>query len=355
MTVPTLPGIEAEQVTTSRLTTRVLFAGDRTGSPVLFLHGNVSSATWWERTMLTLPDGWFGIAPDQRGYGEADPTVLTDATRGTGDLSDDAAALLDHLGITTAVVVGSSLGGSVVWRMIGDHSGRISAAVQVAPGSPFGFGATHGDAGLPTTPDFAGSGGGLINPRFLELLAERNFGTDDPFSPRNAFRATIVRPGHIADREDDLLLSMMSTHLGDRGYPGDITASPNWPFVAPGNHGASNAISPKYVEAHRTALAATIKPHVSWIRGELDLVVSDTAVGDPGVWGPAGLVPGYPGPNEYPAQPMLAQTRAWLNLYREAGGTFSEHVIHGAAHAPYIDSPTKFDGVFHASLRSVRE
>ncbi len=56
MTVPTLPGIEARIITTDRLTTRVLFAGDPGGTPVLFLHGNLSSATWWETTMQELPD-----------------------------------------------------------------------------------------------------------------------------------------------------------------------------------------------------------------------------------------------------------------------------------------------------------
>ncbi len=47
--IPVTPGVEAQMVTTDRLTTRVLFAGDPEGIPVLFLHGNVSSATWWER------------------------------------------------------------------------------------------------------------------------------------------------------------------------------------------------------------------------------------------------------------------------------------------------------------------
>ncbi len=129
MTIPTLPGIRAEKVSTQRLASRVLFSGDATGTPVLFLHGNLSSATWWETTMLALPDHFCGIAPDQRGYGGADRTETIDATRGMGDLSDDAIALLDHLGIDKAIVVGNSMGGSVIWRMIADHSSRILSAV----------------------------------------------------------------------------------------------------------------------------------------------------------------------------------------------------------------------------------
>ena len=116
MNVPTLDGVRSETITTERLTTRVLFTGPSDGVPVLFLHGNASSATWWEETMVALPSGYLGIALDQRGFGDADIEKKVDATRGPADWADDAVALLDHLGITKAHIVGSSLGGCVVWR-----------------------------------------------------------------------------------------------------------------------------------------------------------------------------------------------------------------------------------------------
>src|SRR5258708_10829672 len=103
-TVPTLPGITAKPITTSRLTTRVLFSGPDNGIPVLFIHGNVSSATYFEEVMLALPPGFRGIAPDLRGYGEADLSKKIDATRGFADLSDDLIALLDTLKIEKAHV-----------------------------------------------------------------------------------------------------------------------------------------------------------------------------------------------------------------------------------------------------------
>src|SRR5687768_8348985 len=129
--IPTLPGITAQTVTTPRLTTRVLFSGADNGIPVLFIHGNASSATFWEEIMLALPQGYRGIAPDQRGYGDADKSKKIDATRGTGDLADDAVALLDHLGIEKAHLVGHSLGGSVVWRIMSDYPQRILTVTQV--------------------------------------------------------------------------------------------------------------------------------------------------------------------------------------------------------------------------------
>src|SRR5210317_2041869 len=92
-----LDGITARSLTTDRLTTRVLFSGPDDGIPVLFIHGNFSSATWWEETLLALPPGFRGIAPDQRGYHGADPTAKIDATRGMRDFVDDALALMDLL------------------------------------------------------------------------------------------------------------------------------------------------------------------------------------------------------------------------------------------------------------------
>ena len=355
MTVPTLPGIEARTVTTDRLTTRVLFAGDPSGTPVLFVHGNLSSATWWETTMLALPDGFRGIAPDQRGYGEADPNAKIDATRGMGDLSDDAAALLDTLGIDRAIVVGSSLGGNVVWRMIGDHPHRISAAVQVDPGSPYGYGASKGEAGEPVTDDFAGSGAGLVNPEMAQRLRDGDAGTDSPFSPRNVFRTLIVKAGHIDDNEDAYVAAMLSTHFGDEDYPGDAVPSPNWPYAGPGVHGPNNALSPKYVTAHVAALAADPKPHVTWIRGARSAIITDGGPLDPGTWGPTGIVPGYPGPDAYPPQPMVSQTRAWLERYRERGGSYEEVVLEDGGHVPYLDDPEAFQGVFNAHLRTANE
>ena len=194
MSVPTIPGVEARTIETERLATRVLFSGPDDGIPVLFLHGNLSNATWWESTMTALPEGYRGIAPDQRGYGGADPEALIDSTNGMGDLSDDAAALLDTLGIESAHVVGNSMGGSILWRMMADHSERIRSAIHADPGSPYGYGGTKDAEGTPTNSDFAGSGAGLVNPQMVERLRSGDMGTDDQVSPRNVFRESRCTP-----------------------------------------------------------------------------------------------------------------------------------------------------------------
>src|SRR5680860_75289 len=116
--IPTLPGIASARVATPRLTMHVLTSGPADGTPVLFVHSNASSNTFWEEVMLALPAGFRAIAPDLRGYGSSDDAVI-DATRGVFDWVDDLLALKDALGISKYHVAGHSLGA------VGPDRGRL--------------------------------------------------------------------------------------------------------------------------------------------------------------------------------------------------------------------------------------
>lgn len=350
MSIPTLDGISSKTITTKRISTRVLFSGPDDGIPVLFLHGNVSSATWWEEMLVSLPDGYRGIAPDQRGFGEADIEAKIDATRGFGDLAYDAFALLDHLGYDQAHVVGNSLGGMVVWRMLMKNPKRFLTITLADPGSPFGFGATRDVEGTSTTPDFAGSGGGLSNPELIKRLGEGDMSTESDFSPRSALRALLVKPPFISPREDALVMAMNATHLGEQDIPGDAEQSPNWPYMAPGKWGATNATSPKYIGDINKIINCDPKPKILWVRGSHDLVVSDTAASDPGFLGRMGLLPGWPGEEAYPPQPMIGQIRNVLEKYAAVGGEYLEVVIDDTGHVPFIEKPEEFNQAFHPHI-----
>ena len=86
------------------------------GEPVLLIHGFASSArvnwvdTGWFRTLNE--DGRRAIAFDHRGHGASDkPHDL--ARYATPHMAADALALLDHLGIERADVIGYSMGARV--------------------------------------------------------------------------------------------------------------------------------------------------------------------------------------------------------------------------------------------------
>lgn len=351
MSVPTLPGIEVQTIS-NRVTTRVLFAGDADGIPVLFLHGNASTATYWEDVMLALPKGYRAIAPDQRSYGDADRETKIDATRGMGDLADDAIALIDRLEYETVHVVGHSMGGAVIWRLLMDQPHRFRSATVVCPGSPYGYGGTKDLNGTPCYDDFAGSGGGIVNKEFTQRIANNDRSSDNPQSaPRVVMNQFYFKPPFVPEREEDLLSSLLSTHVGEKNYPGDSVPSANWPFVAPGVWGPSNALSPKYAGDVSRLYRLDRKPPILWVRGSHDQIVSDQSLFDIGTLGAMGVIPGYPGADVYPSQPMVGQTRAVLEQYQAAGGSFSEEVIEDTGHTPYIEQPEQFNALLHKFIQ----
>ena len=77
------------------------------------------------------------------------------------------------------------------------------------------------------------------------------------------------------------------------------------------------------------------------MRGSHDLAVSDTAASDPGsLLGQVGLLPGWPGADAFPLpQPMVGQTRAVLEEYAAAGGSYQEVVLQDAGHLAYLEKP----------------
>lgn len=339
-TVPTLPDITSKMIDTARIKTHVLFSGPDDGAPVLFIHGNASSNTYWEELMLKLPDGFRGIAPDLRGYGDTEDKLI-DATRGIGDWVDDLLALMDALKIEKAHVAGHSMGGAILFGLLPAASDRFLSITLVDPGSPFGFGGTKDIEGTPCYDDFAGSGGGVVNPDFPKLIAAGDRSADNPqASPRVVMNSFYWKPPFKPEREEDLLSSLLTEKIGEQKYPGDFVASENWPNVAPGKFGPINALSPKYVgDSVKNFIASSNKPYVLWMRGDSDQIVGDNSLFDFGTLGKLGLVPGWPGDDVYPPQPMVGQTRHVLEQYKANGGTYEEVVIAETGHSPYIEKP----------------
>ena len=347
-----LTGITHKMVRTPRLDQHVYFSGPEDGIPVLFLHGNFAAGLYWEKTMQDLPLGYRGIAPDLRGYGWTEDK-LVDSTRGMREWSDDLNDLMLSLGIPRAHLVGWSMGGGVAYRFVTDYPGKTISMTLISPVSPYGFGGTEDVTGTPCYPDFAGSGGGVVNPTFIQRIQMGDRSGDDPNSPRTVINAFYYKPPFRAGREEDFLTASLMEKTGPEKYPGDFVPSTNWPFVGPGVKGVVNCWSPKYL-ANDVAefLGVTPKPPILWVRGDSDMIVSDNSMFDLGTLGKLGYVPGWPGAEVYPPQPMIAQTRAVFDEYAKRGGTCTEIVISNAAHGAHIEKPDEFNSLFHAFLKS---
>ena len=344
-----LPGVRSSLVDTDRIRMRVLEAGPTDGEPVVLVHGNLSTARFYEHLMPELPSRYRVIAPDMRGFGGSDPAPL-DATRGLADWADDTAALLRALGVTAPPhLVGWSTGGAAIARFA--HDRPVASLTFLDPVSPYGYGGTHPDGTL-CYPDGAGSGGGGINPEVVARLRAGDTSADSPFTARSVFRAFYVAPGYVEPREDLLVDEILTTHLGDTNYPGDATASENWPGFAPGASGILNALSPRYCRWD-DIVDLDPKPPVLWTHGAVDLVVADGSPLELGTLGASGAVPGWPGAEVYPPQPMVAQIRAVLERYAEAGGSVRVEIIEGAGHGPHLDAAPRWLAIFQEFLATI--
>ncbi|MFE7190334.1 alpha/beta fold hydrolase [Kitasatospora sp. NPDC057541] len=325
-------------ITTERLTVNHAEIEGRTGEPVVLVHGNVSSGVFWHPTMADLPERYRPLAPDLRGFGGTEPLPV-DATRGLRDHSEDLLSYLQELSLGPVHLVGWSMGAGVALQLLRDHPELVRSLTLVNPVSPYGFGGTHGVDGTLNSPDGAGSGAGTAAAEFVRLLGEGESGAGSPFAPRSVLDTAYVS-APLAE-PDRYVAAMLTTRTGEDHYPGDSRPSDTWPGVAPGERGVLNSMAPVHFRIDDLELVEP-KPPVLWIRGSADVIVSDTSLFDLAHLGAIGAVPGWPGADACPAQPMVAQTRAVLDRYAAAGGRVREVVVEGAGHSVHLERPKEF-------------
>jgi non-heme chloroperoxidase len=118
------------------------------GQPVIFSHGWPLSADAWEDQMLFLAErGFRCIAHDRRGHGRS--SQPWDGNE-MNTYADDLAALVETLGLQSAIHVGHSTGGGEVARYIGRHgTKRVSKAVLIGAVPPLMLKTPANPGGLP--------------------------------------------------------------------------------------------------------------------------------------------------------------------------------------------------------------
>jgi len=294
--------------------------------------------------MLALDPGIRALAIDLRGFGDSQ-TLPVDATRGVRDFSDDVASVLAELGLGAVNLVGWSMGGGVVLQYLLDHPDRVLSLTLVSPVSPYGFGATDGPDGHRLSDEDAGSGGGGGNADFVDRIARGDTG-DDPTSPRTIYRTTYVKDPSDTTHEDLWVESMLSTKTGVDNYPGDGSATTAWPGFGPGTRGVLNTMVPRYFDVSSIVELAD-RPPILWVHGADDVIVSDTSLFDLNFLGQLGAVPGWPGADVAPPQPMVTQTRAVLERY----GNYREIIYDNCGHSAHLEHPVEFRAALTAHLK----
>jgi non-heme chloroperoxidase len=118
------------------------------GPPVVFSHGWPLCSDAWEVQMLHLAShGFRCIAHDRRGHGRSSQPY---AGNDMDTYADDLYALMEHLDLRGAMMVGHSTGGGEVARVIGRHgTSRVAKAVLVGAVTPIMVKTAANPDGLP--------------------------------------------------------------------------------------------------------------------------------------------------------------------------------------------------------------
>ncbi len=112
-------------VSSGKATLAGVEAGD--GPAVVFLHAGVTDRRMWQDQVAALAESYRVVAYDRRGFGET--RYNTETFSHVGDLL----AVLDELGLGTAVLVGCSQGAGIAIDFTLTHPERVSGLFLVAP------------------------------------------------------------------------------------------------------------------------------------------------------------------------------------------------------------------------------
>jgi len=155
--------------------------GDADGLPVVFVHGNWTTSLFWRPVLDRLPAGYHAITPDLRGRGE---TRAEEHDYSVPRLAADVALLMDHLGLSSAHLVGHSLGTAVVLALALADRTRARSLTLVAPAWPDGMPRAYH---LPERQRFAQENFSIFSAAFRAIA---------PTAPDDAFLQELMATSH---------------------------------------------------------------------------------------------------------------------------------------------------------------
>ncbi|MCX6464097.1 MAG: alpha/beta hydrolase [Pseudonocardiales bacterium] len=231
--------------------------GDPRDPALLLLCGAASSRDWWDDELCArfAASGRYVVRYDQRDTGRSTSWPAGEPGYTGADLTADALAVLDGLGIDAAHVVGISSGGGVAQDLAIGHPARVRTLTLLSTTAVAG---DHGD--LPGMSDAVAAAFAEPGPdpdwgdraAVIEhvVAGERLFTGDVPLDEERLHALA----GRVVDRTTDMAATMTNHWILERGEaaPGGMDA-----IVAPTLvlHGTADPLFPY---AHGEALARAI-------------------------------------------------------------------------------------------------
>ncbi|WP_345560299.1 alpha/beta fold hydrolase [Nonomuraea rosea] len=106
--------------------------GDPAAPPLLLIHGRTADHNDWNGITQHFAARHHVFAIDLRGHGGSDHP----GEYPLPEMAEDVVALLDHLGIERATLIGHSLGGVVSYHLATNHPERVERLVLEDPAPP---------------------------------------------------------------------------------------------------------------------------------------------------------------------------------------------------------------------------
>ena len=111
---------------------RIWYASFGRGEPVVLLHGGLANANYWGHQVRALQTHYRVIVMDSRGHGRSSRNAQA---YGYDLMASDVLALMDHLGIKQAAIVGWSDGAIIGLDIAMHHPDRVSKLFAFAANS----------------------------------------------------------------------------------------------------------------------------------------------------------------------------------------------------------------------------
>ena len=214
---------------------RLYYEETGSGTPVIFVHEYAGDYRSWEAQMRHFGRRYRAITSNARGYPPSDVPAAVSAYS-QHRAADDIAAVLDHLGIAKAHIVGLSMGGFATLHFGFRHPARALSLVVAG----CGYGAEPGQrdrfrAEAETIADFIQSNGMAV------FAAKYAFGpTRVQFENKDArgfdeFRRMLAEHSALGARNTQLGVQRERPSLYDLIEPmRALTGDEDWPCLAPG-------------------------------------------------------------------------------------------------------------------------